>query len=133
VRCGADGGGAWWWWCDVRGGTIAEKKQHIPNVQAVIMVFKQFILLLSPQIRKKWQYANLSTSLSPPARVRALSRRYLLVASASDPLSPCPHSGRVMDSCLNEHNKHSVRKDGLDLLLTFMEVLGEQMEEQVLI
>ena len=36
-----------------------------------------------------------------------------------------------MDSCLNEYNKHCVRKDGLDLLLTFMEVLGEQMEEQV--
>jgi hypothetical protein len=41
----------------------ADKKQHIPNVQSVIAVLKQFILLLHPQIRKKWQYANLSTTL----------------------------------------------------------------------
>lgn len=36
-----------------------------------------------------------------------------------------------MESCLNVHNKHAVRRDGLDLLLTFMEILGDQMEEQV--
>ncbi len=41
----------------------ADKKQHIPNVQSVIAVLKQFILLLHPQIKKKWQYANLSTAL----------------------------------------------------------------------
>jgi len=83
---------------DLESSQKKDKKQHIPNVQSVIAVLKQFILLLHPQIKKKWQYANLS---------------------------------RVMDSCLNEYNKHCVRKDGLDLLLTFMEVLGEQMEEQV--
>lgn len=36
-----------------------------------------------------------------------------------------------MESCLNIHNKHAVRKEGLALLLTFMEVLADQMEEQV--
>lgn len=56
-------GGVWramvraWWWDG------ADKKQHIPNVQSVIAVLKQFILLLHPQIKKKWQYANLSTVL----------------------------------------------------------------------
>jgi len=36
-----------------------------------------------------------------------------------------------VESCLNIHNKHAVRKEGLALLLTFMEVLADQMEEQV--
>lgn len=38
---------------------------------------------------------------------------------------------RIVDSCLNVHNKQVVRKEGLELLLVFMEVIGEQMEELV--